>query len=404
MPKYFIQVFSEVDNHSITKISLQTFSFVILYSIQESKFYFFCKSCDYLSKTSNSSFWKNLTPDWRRGIELKDTSMSSLMRDVQPNEMKRIRKEDFRQLFFLLKNRQKLGIHKILLSLRKETIVLTLMNMNHVQILDFDFFYKKIINLAFGFYEKINKQIKKGDFTDKHLFILEKKKIVNKKLIPLYSMLYLLNKSEHIFIASDSFKLIIYFTKVFDIKYRALTLFQNESKYISYEIQNKKIKRVLILFNFFNNKSSNKYPIQEWQNKFPEIYFECISGSLSKERIKILLSIHGDFKNFDLVIYNGHSIIKNNKIQWLCTDGLFILEANSIHYYIHLSCMEFINKQDDIKNELPFREGLLPINLLPSQNFSKEITFFLDTLYTTKNFFQASVAFRENDLFSYWQI
>lgn len=144
------------------------------------------------------------------------------------------------------------------------------------------------------------------------------------------------------------------------------------------------IRTICILCNLAGSElphlKSSFYSIQKVTQNKKNI--TCIMGTFDSNTISEIFQHQQAQKCFDLVIYQGHSIIENNSIAWLLSDKSFILPINFFKYYIHLSCIS-IHKNIDIYRTC-FYQGVLPSTWLPDTDFTSYILSFINQVQKNK--------------------
>lgn len=126
------------------------------------------------------------------------------------------------------------------------------------------------------------------------------------------------------------------------------------------------VKDILIISNLAGPilDGLTTYP-EKWSIAPQGIHVRHLFGSMNKDRCEKVIQE----KNWDCVIYRGHSEIKDGLISYLLEDGsLFPVTKISTRLYIHLGCIPLTQKNDIV--EIPASLCLLPFRLLQDQNDS----------------------------------
>lgn len=115
-----------------------------------------------------------------------------------------------------------------------------------------------------------------------------------------------------------------------------------------------KIERVLVLTNISGEPLPQLLQNTEyWTKGMRGFVWRHIYGELSMER---LLPIFSKNERYDLIVYRGHSYLRDGKIY--IPDGDFPVEKLPAKFYLHLSCMDYGKQKKFIV--FPARWNFLP--------------------------------------------
>ena len=327
---------------------------------------FFVRDCQKIYYIYSCKKGKLISPLWRRGINISDTNLTNTFKNSQNDFIRKIRRSDFKIIFRDLKNKQIQESTSISLHLFQYTLLLissknNIKNYQHYTLSK----YEKNINNTILKYQK--KQLRNEEIIfqsliniNKYSEIEEIKNTLLKRTLP-YKLTFI----------GDSFKV---------LSFLALYLLPNQkiyyfiiipSEYLKikkrYIAQKKSIQKVLIISNLFNISNLEFFQNSFWNNPLYDFLWNHIEGNFSTERVESILK---EALKYDIVIYRGHSYIKNGNITWLCSNGEYILPNNVFNTYIHLGCLNYINIQDYSIHNIPFNYGVLPISYLIEEDYT----------------------------------
>ena len=337
----------------------------------------------------------------------------------EKDEIREIRREDFKQLFNKLKKIQKEGSDwfsiqvipgKIsLLSLAQEQLNFTMVKSRK---------YPKLRDMANEFFEQARKDILQKKYI--HKTIQRYRSLMQQHETELGNFLKVSNEYGKIVLTGESYKVISFIMKTFlkrsavaaglsqtsDLFTKAGHIHQGRGEKNKTSPFPEKIRRVLVLTNFSGEKLEYLHENKAfWDEGFPRYAWRHVSGIFSQKRMLSLIEDEKIFRNNDLIIYRGHALVRNGSIHWILKDNEISLSPYHISHYIHFSCLHFQKFQDDMSS-LPFREAVLPLSYFRDRDESELIRRIFHFLNNGRSFRDACLeAFQENKespLFSYW--
>ena len=369
--------------------------YITFFSLKQENFYFI-----YRRKSL-----KCLTPNWRRGAPIKSFKKLSFLKKSKNKDIRKIRREDFKQIFKKLEEVQKKGNEWFSIQIISNKI--TCLNLGQEQF-SFETFtikgYEKLKKLSGGFLKQIQNDILHKRHI--HKTIQKYGRLFRGSESDLESFMTTSNKYIKIILTGESYKVLASIMKIFlrkQIVAAGLPQVSTETR----KTYSKKIRRVLVLTNC--SGESLKYLHQKkefWDEGFSNYAWKHIYGNFSKKRILALIEDGRIFEQNDLIIYRGHALIKNKNIHWVLEDGDIALKPDLMAArYIHLSCLHFKSIQDDIES-LPFREAVLPLSYFKDRDESLFMHDFFGFLERGNSFqdacFKALQKNKESQMFSYW--
>ena len=329
----------------------------------------------------------------------------SFLKESKANDIRKIRRDDFKRIFKKLEKVQKKGNEWFPIQMISNKI--TFLSLDQEQF-SFDSFtlkeYAKLRDLSGEFLEQVQKDI----LQERHIHktIQKYHRLIQESEPDLEKFLTTSSKCMKIILTGESYKVLSSLMKIF-LKKLIVAAGLPQTFSDKRRIFSKKVRRVLVLTNLSGERLDHLHHEKEfWDQGLPDYAWKHIRGNFFKKRIRTLIENERILESYDLIIYRGHALIKNKSIHWVLEDGDIALNPDLIvNRYIHLSCLHFQNVQDDI-GSLAFKEAVLPLSYFKDKDESqlvKDLFYFLDH---GRSFRDACLETlqrnKESQLFSYW--
>ncbi len=386
---YFIKVVKNIFQENPTDISKQLEPGIVTFFSQEhNSFYYIYKS----------GKGKCVAPSWRRGVALEKLDELSFIKQVPPYENKKIRRSDFKKIFFSLSQIQDHAEKWTQIHVDKENIFVSTIGRGQFNL------EKYSIN---GLKKQMNDLISKMQqdlITHKRVQLGIKRALKRMlKLDPqINNLLKTISETPRSILSGDSFKLMAVLAKIFYLKSSIIALPNKFNQRKSFS----KIRRILVMTNLSGQSLKDlKQQGGLWDKGISGFAWKHITGEFTRKRIEDMFENEKIQSKYDLFIYRGHGHIKNNSIYWSLKDADFPLASGLFSKYIHLACLNFHNVAEDDLKTFPFEEGILPLGFLPDNDYSELITQLLYNFKLSDNFMETSMKtltkYQEEIMFTY---
>ena len=343
--------------------------YVTFFSLENKSFYYIYRGVQA----------ENLTPNWRRGAPLRLFKKLQFLEKSSNEEIRKIRREDFKQVFKQLNQIQKESNTWYSIQLFANKLSLSYLGQNEMtyEVVDCRK-YRSIEKLCHAFAIELQKKIRqKGEPQDT---IRKYQKTILKKEPGLRSLTRISSQSYHIIFMGLSYKVLSSLAKIFFTKDVVSLGLPYKASYHPRQLDKEtpgvkgslKVRRVMVITNISGGylRHLNESPNKAWWDDGPQkISWKHVFGNFTKKRIEHLIEEEKIFQTYDLVIYRGHGTIQNGLIQWRLDDHSYEISGDYTSRYIHLSCLTVQNAKDDLLH-LPFREAVLPIGFFPDRDDS----------------------------------
>lgn len=318
---------------------------------------------------------RNIAPSWRRGVSIKTLRGLDFIQKLPAGTLREIRRSDFREIFTALKAVQSSGESRLMLIDQQNTIRVTGSAAARFIHTVHEFTADEQTYLS-GAYDDLRESLSRGHSEQLGLFRDQPPGIARQ--FRLHSSSF----SETVF-AGDSFRRLLALSRLLSVKpvysLPAVTATGRQSG---------RIRRVLVVTNLAGSELEHiSANMSFWNRGIPGLIWKHIYGTPGVEKLKTVI----DHKKFDLLIYRGHSKVKNSQITYELCDGDFTLPATMPPFYLHLACIDLLN--DDDLTALPFNEGLLPAAYLPDADYSASVQTLIENLKTGQRFSRSGVSF-----------
>ena len=345
----------------------------------------------------------SLTPNWRRGAPLHLFHELKFLKKVSPGDIRNIRRNDFKKVFNHLNQIQKKSDAWCHIQILSEQLTIS-----HIGREELNFEALPIQNsenfkqLCYEFLQLIQKDTFQRRSPQERI-LTYKKKILKQE--PLLARLTTLSSQSHKLICTGlSYQLLSSIGKIF---FKRPVIAMGLANRLHQQIKiSSKLRKVIVLTNLAGGYLSALNIDHVWWDQGPQkIVWKHIQGKFTKNRVNDLIEETKIFFNYDLVIYRGHGYIKNKGIHWQLEDGEYQLNSVMMSRYIHLSCLNISNPEDDLLY-LPFKEGILPLGFFPDRDEVLFIKNIFKLIQNNRNFRDACQEAlwqnKEYQFFSYW--
>ena len=327
----------------------------------------------------------SLAPLWRRGADLDNYYLLHLLKELAIEGKIEVSVTFFKKIFYTLKIKQGGIVQNLEYHLFEGNIFIISQEKHERKYYNFNLsnYYKALPHIITS-YEQMQLRKKKSLLSD----IIDSK-CVN-EINQIRKIVTTTNQDKNYVFISNSFKSISFFSHIIasnnSLQNIIITGEEIKKDHISLKkhlIKEKIIKSILIITNLYQLDSKKIFQDDLWENNKYNFSWLNIQTNLSMERAEQIIL---DSKNYDIIIYRGHSYLKKGFIIWPCTNGEYCLKESVFTQYIHLACLNYqISGKDDLV-QIPFLYGLLPLCYLLQddyssfllvlfQNLNKEITF-----------------------------
>lgn len=347
----------------------------------------------------NTNAKKILTIGFRRGVQISRIARLRKYKSLQLNEVQTLNVFDARQLLkelrYIQRNRENLAI------VMEQNSTLTLLIRHDESIRTFSI---AIENLVIDFNNFFRSEMMLINNSES---VLQLRRKIHRRFAQIeywYSMLS--NVPRVVICASDFVMVNLLGIALGDTGRSIHTLYKNhtkhftstENKTIKHKEKNNKIHRVLVLTNLCGKHLPHLEKNLEFYSKgrqgfiWRHIFGKATFAGYKRELYE---------KKYDLVIYRGHARVNLGKIEIPLADGFFPLLGDISQGYIHLACLENLEKNE--LEEIPSKANILPKGYVQDFNDKDFILQFLDRYRETFSFEKAALWVCKNSPFGYWR-
>ena len=410
---YFIITVEDVHKADLGRLALSCDKgYVTFFSLENQNFYHI-----YRGGTD-----QGLTPNWRRGVPLlffkklqflgKD-SAGKVGGEFSKEKIRKIRREDFKQIFNQLNQIQKESNAWYSIQLVADKLSLSYFGKDEMSYEIVDCCkYHSLEKLCHNFMIELQKKIRQR--REPQDTIRKYQKAILKKESEFQRLTKVSSQSYHIAFTGLSYKVLSSIARIFftrdvvslGLPHQASTdLYQTDRVKFRPKVSSK-IRRAIVITNTAGGYLDHLNQNQQWWETGPRgVKWKHISGNFTKKRMAHLIEEEKIFQSYDLVIYRGHGAIKQGFIQWVLDDGFYRVSGHHASRYIHLSCLTVNHAKDDLIR-LPFKEAVLPIGFFSDRDDSVFIQNIFRLIQENRSFREACRESlwrnKEYQFFSYW--